>query len=187
MGSVPYADRLSRQAVNSAESAAMCRPLSHLIGRNDFSMRLVEALTEAGALLTQMVGQLGQEAADACDRERWYAAAPLTRQIVEVHYLSAVFRDDAPQRARWLPRAFIAHALTHRLSPTPASQSETWWQTCDRNCLSSSSVTSSPCRRCTGRRAREGCRVASCHHARTARHDQRAARTQGRSQGTARK
>src|SRR3546814_10224515 len=39
--------------------------------------------TEAVALLTQMVGQLGQEAADAFDHERWYAATALTRQIVE--------------------------------------------------------------------------------------------------------
>ncbi|KRF19878.1 hypothetical protein [Nocardioides sp. Soil796] len=58
--------------------------------------------TEAVALLTQMVGQLGQEAADAFDRERWYAATALTRQIVEAHYLMAVFRDDASQRGRWL-------------------------------------------------------------------------------------
>lgn len=58
--------------------------------------------TEAVALVTQMVGQLGQEAADAFDRERWYAAAALTRQIVEAHYLMAVFRDDPPQRQRWL-------------------------------------------------------------------------------------
>jgi len=49
-----------------------------------------------------MIGQLGQEAADAYDRERWYAATALTRQIVEAHYLMAVFRDDASQRARWL-------------------------------------------------------------------------------------
>jgi len=58
--------------------------------------------TEAVALLTQMVGQLGQEAADAFDRERWYAATALTRQIVEAHYLMAVFRGDASQRGRWL-------------------------------------------------------------------------------------
>lgn len=58
--------------------------------------------TEAGALLTQMVGQVGQEAADACDRERWYAAAALTRQIVRGALPLGVFRDDAPQRARWL-------------------------------------------------------------------------------------
>jgi hypothetical protein len=57
---------------------------------------------EAVALLTQMVGQLGQEAADAFDRQRWYAATALTRQIVEAHYLMAVFRDDASQRGRWL-------------------------------------------------------------------------------------
>lgn len=57
---------------------------------------------EAVALLTQMIGQLGQEAADAFDRERWYAATALTRQIVEAYYLMAVFRDDASQRARWL-------------------------------------------------------------------------------------
>lgn len=57
---------------------------------------------EAVALVTQMVGQLGQEAADAFDRERWYAATALTRQIVEAHYLMAVFRDDPTQRARWL-------------------------------------------------------------------------------------
>jgi hypothetical protein len=49
-----------------------------------------------------MVGQLGQEAADAFDRERWYAANCLVRQIVEAHDLMAVFRDDATQRARWL-------------------------------------------------------------------------------------
>lgn len=58
--------------------------------------------TEAVALLTQMVGQLGQEAADAFDRQRWYAATALTRQIVEAHYLMAVFRDDPRQRPRWL-------------------------------------------------------------------------------------
>lgn len=57
---------------------------------------------EAVGLLTQMIGQLGQEAADAFDRERWYAATALTRQIVEAHYLMAVFRDDAAQRTRWL-------------------------------------------------------------------------------------
>lgn len=57
---------------------------------------------EAVALVTQMVGQLGQEAAGAFDRQRWYAATALTRQIVEVHYLMAVFRDDASQRGRWL-------------------------------------------------------------------------------------
>jgi len=57
---------------------------------------------EATALLTQMIGQLGQEAADAFDRERWYAATALTRQIVEAYYLMAVFRDDASQRRRWL-------------------------------------------------------------------------------------
>lgn len=58
--------------------------------------------TEAVALLTQMVGQLGQEAADAFDRQRWYAATALTRQIIEAHYLMAVFRDDPKQRPRWL-------------------------------------------------------------------------------------
>lgn len=58
--------------------------------------------TDAVALLTQMVGQLGQEAADAFDQERWYAATTLTRQIVEAHYLMTVSRDDASQRARWL-------------------------------------------------------------------------------------
>ena len=58
--------------------------------------------TEAVALLAQMVGQLGQEAAYAFDHERWYAATALTRQIVEAHYLMAVFRDDASQRSRWL-------------------------------------------------------------------------------------
>jgi len=57
---------------------------------------------EAIALLTQMIGQLGQEAADAFDRERWYAATALTRQIVEAQYLMAVFLDDASQRGRWL-------------------------------------------------------------------------------------
>lgn len=57
---------------------------------------------EAVALLTQMVGQLGQEAIDAFDRERWYAATALTRQIVEANYLMAVFREDPPQRRRWL-------------------------------------------------------------------------------------
>lgn len=57
---------------------------------------------EAVALLTQMIGQLGQAAADAFDRDRWYAATALLRQIVEAHYLMAVFRDDASQRARWL-------------------------------------------------------------------------------------
>ncbi|UKA56947.1 hypothetical protein [Arthrobacter sp. FW306-2-2C-D06B] len=58
--------------------------------------------SEAVALVAQMVGQLGQEAADAFDRERWYAATALTRQIVEAHYLMAAFRDDPPQRQRWL-------------------------------------------------------------------------------------
>lgn len=58
--------------------------------------------TEAVALVTQMVGQLGQEAADAFDRERWYPATALTRQIVEAHYLMAVFRDDPSRRQRWL-------------------------------------------------------------------------------------
>jgi hypothetical protein len=58
--------------------------------------------SEALALLTQMVGQLGQAAADAFDRERWYAANSLVRQIVEAHYLMAVFRDDPSQRQRWL-------------------------------------------------------------------------------------
>ena len=58
--------------------------------------------TEAVALVTQMIGELGQEAADAFDRGRWYAATALTRQVVEAHYLLAVFRDDADQRARWL-------------------------------------------------------------------------------------
>lgn len=57
---------------------------------------------EAVALVTQMVGQLGQASADAFDVERWYAANALLRQIVEVHYLMAVFRDDPPQRQRWL-------------------------------------------------------------------------------------
>lgn len=57
---------------------------------------------EAVALVAQMVGQLGQEAADAFDRERWYAATALTRQIVEAHYLMALFRDDPSQRQRWL-------------------------------------------------------------------------------------
>lgn len=57
---------------------------------------------EAIALVAQMAGQLGQEAADAFDRERWYAAVALTRQIVEAHYLMAVFRDDPTQRQRWL-------------------------------------------------------------------------------------
>lgn len=57
---------------------------------------------EAVALVAQMAGQLGQEATDAFDRERWYAAVALTRQIVEAHYLMAVFRDDPSQRQRWL-------------------------------------------------------------------------------------
>src|SRR3546814_20143056 len=57
-----------------------------------------------------MVGQRGQEAADAFDHERWYAATALTRQIVEAHYLMAVFRDDASQRGRWLT------ASTNRIS-----------------------------------------------------------------------
>lgn len=57
---------------------------------------------ETVALVTQMVGQLGQEAADAFDHERWYAATALTRQIVETHYLMTVFRDDPLQRQRWL-------------------------------------------------------------------------------------
>lgn len=58
--------------------------------------------TEAVALVTQMPGQVGQEAAYAFDRERWYAAVALTRQIVEAHYLMAMFRDDPTQRRRWL-------------------------------------------------------------------------------------
>ncbi len=58
--------------------------------------------TEAIALVTQMVGQLGQAAADSFDREQWYAANALARQIVEAHYLLAVFRDDPTQRRRWL-------------------------------------------------------------------------------------
>lgn len=57
---------------------------------------------EAVALVTQMVGQLGQAAADSFDLKRWYAANALVRQIVEEHYLMAVFRDDPPQRQRWL-------------------------------------------------------------------------------------
>lgn len=57
---------------------------------------------EAVALVTQMIGQLGQAAADSFDSERWYAANALVRQIVEAHYLMAVFRDDQTQRQRWL-------------------------------------------------------------------------------------
>lgn len=57
---------------------------------------------EALAILSQMAGQLGQEAADAYDKDRWYAANALTRQIVEAHYLMAHFRDDPNQRVRWL-------------------------------------------------------------------------------------
>lgn len=57
---------------------------------------------EAVALLAQMAGQLGQEATDAFDRDRWYAATALTRQIVEANYFMAVFRDDPSQRSRWL-------------------------------------------------------------------------------------
>lgn len=61
-----------------------------------------EQETEAVGVLAQMIGQLGQEATGAFDRERYYAAAALVRQIVEAQYLMAVFRDDAKQRARWL-------------------------------------------------------------------------------------
>ena len=58
--------------------------------------------THAVGVLTQMIGQLGQEAADAFDRRRWYAANSLVRQIVECQYFMAVFRDDPTQRVRWL-------------------------------------------------------------------------------------
>lgn len=58
--------------------------------------------TKAVALVTQMVGQLGQAAADSFDRKRWYAANALVRQMVEAYYLMAVLRDDPPQRQRWL-------------------------------------------------------------------------------------
>ena len=52
--------------------------------------------TEAVALLTQMIGQLGQEAADAFDRGRWYAATALTRQIVEAHYRWCAYLQREP-------------------------------------------------------------------------------------------
>jgi len=61
-----------------------------------------ELHAEAVALVTQMVGQLGQAAAECCDHRRWHAATALARQIVEAHYLMALFRDDPDQRTRWL-------------------------------------------------------------------------------------
>jgi hypothetical protein len=66
------------------------------------SHHTTEPQAEAAALVTQMVAELGQEAAEAFDRERWYAGVALTRQIVEAHYLMARFRDDPKQRERWL-------------------------------------------------------------------------------------
>jgi hypothetical protein len=53
------------------------------------------------AVATQMVGQIGQEAADAYDKERYYAGSCLTRQLVEAHYLLAYFESDTSQAARW--------------------------------------------------------------------------------------
>src|SRR3546814_18181080 len=73
--------------------------------------------TEAVALLTQMVGQLGQAAADAFDHERWYAATALTRQIVEAHYLMAELRDEPSQRARWLTASTTRIAQSFRPGP----------------------------------------------------------------------
>lgn len=53
------------------------------------------------AIATQMVGEIGQEAADAYDNQRYYAGSCLTRQLVEAHFLLAYFRMDPTQAARW--------------------------------------------------------------------------------------
>lgn len=54
------------------------------------------------ATVTQMVGQIGQEASDAYEKERYYAGSCLTRQLVEAHYLLAYFASDSSQPGRWL-------------------------------------------------------------------------------------
>ncbi|MEO6473384.1 MAG: hypothetical protein ABIR57_15330 [Aeromicrobium sp.] len=53
-------------------------------------------------IVSQMVGQVAEEAINAYVSERWYAGACLTRQMVEAQYLLAYFASDISQASRWL-------------------------------------------------------------------------------------
>lgn len=67
------------------------------------------AAMEGVALLTQMIGQSAAGAVALLKVENWYAASIVLRQLVEQHYLAALFADEPTQAARWV------HASTNRI------------------------------------------------------------------------
>jgi hypothetical protein len=87
--------------------------------RAAFCRGVADALTDVGALLaasgtfmdddrdrglglvTQIGGALASGACDLLDSDNVYGAAALSRQIVEVEYLTWVFSDDPSEAARW--------------------------------------------------------------------------------------
>lgn len=67
------------------------------------------ACMEGVALLTQMIGQSASGVVTMLKVENWYAASVVLRQLVEQHYLSALFTNDPTQAERWV------HASTNRI------------------------------------------------------------------------
>lgn len=60
------------------------------------------ACMEGVALLTQMIGQSASGAVTMLKAENWYAASIVLRQLVEQHYLAALFANDPMQAQRWV-------------------------------------------------------------------------------------
>lgn len=63
---------------------------------------LSDDATRGLGLATRMGGALGQGTCDLLDAGNSYAAAALTRQLVEIEYLLWTFADEPEDCARWL-------------------------------------------------------------------------------------
>lgn len=112
----PEVGELRRQAAR--QTAGWLASFGLLLWRSN----LVDDAVAGVAVVTQMVGQLGQGAVDAFDRDRFYAGSCMTRQLVEAHYLLLYFATDVEQAARWrrasknrLEKSFRPSKLRHEL------------------------------------------------------------------------
>jgi hypothetical protein len=91
---------------SSAARIALCREVSGAFtacGNVLWAFGLpITPYRRALAIVGQMAGTLSCGSVSMMDDKNWYAAAALTRQLVEVEYLLFLFADDPNEASRWL-------------------------------------------------------------------------------------
>lgn len=91
---------------------------------------------EGVAILTQMAGELASGAVELLERELWYAAAALVRQLIEVEYLFGLFAHEDGSAAAWVAstpaeiRKWFAPGSLRARSAGEFRDSE-YWNHCD--------------------------------------------------------